>query len=160
MGHRRVGHITGPPGNLHARLRREGYLEAMRTAGLAVASAWTVEGDSEEDGGRYAMRALLEHEDFTAVFAGKRLAAGALHALRERDLRCPQDVSLVAFDDQHSAAFTTPPLTTVRQPLGQLGRLAADRLLRAIRGEHEAGRPGLPPLALVERASVQRREVP
>ncbi len=161
LGHRRIGHITGPPRNLDARLRREGYLETMRGAGVQVDPGWIVEGSFEEQGGRDAMRALLDRKAVTAAFVGNdRMALGALNALWERGMSCPSDVSMVGFDDAYGAAFATPPLTTVKQPLEELGRLAAQRLLDDIRGEQGAGRPDLPPLALVVRASAQRREVP
>ncbi len=161
MGHRRIGHLAGPSNNLHARERREGYVQAMADAGLEVDPAWIVEGDFQERGGRDAMRTLLDRSHVSAVFvANDQMALGALSALWERGLRCPGDLSVIGFDDQRMSSFTTPPLTTVQQPLEALGRIVADRLLRDIRGEHGAGRPDLPPLALVKRASVQRREVP
>ncbi len=161
MGHRRIGHLAGPTSNLHARERREGYVQAMREAGIALEPGWIAEGDFQENGGREAMRTLLAQSDLTAVFvANDQMALGALSALWERGLRCPTDLSLIGFDDQRVSSFTTPPLTTVRQPLEELGRIVADRLLLDIRSEQGAGRPDLPPLALVKRASVERREVP
>lgn len=161
MGHRRIGHVAGPSYNLHARERREGYQLAMAEAGIEVEPNWVAEGDFQEEGGRQAMRTLLEKGDVTAVFvANDQMALGALSALWERGLRCPDDLSVVGFDDQLPSRYTTPPLTTVRQPLEELGRIVADRLLRDLRSEQGAGRPDLPPLALVERASVKRREVP
>ena len=161
MGHRRIGHVAGPPSNLHARERRAGYVQAMVEAGLTPDPGWIVEGDFQESGGRDAMGTLLERNQVSAVFvANDQMALGGLSALWERGLRCPEDLSVIGFDDQHMSSFTTPPLTTVRQPLEELGRLAADRLLHDIRSEQGAGRPDLPPLALVKRASVQRREVP
>ena len=63
------------------------------------------------------------------------MAYGALLALYRRGLRVPRDVSVVGFDDQRAASFTTPPLTTVRQPAAQMGRAAAEGVLRMLRGE-------------------------
>lgn len=165
MGHRRIAHLAGPDGNLHAELRAEGFREALGRAGLTPDPSWIARGDFLEGGGYHAMHALLDAAGappaFSAVFVSNdQMALGALHALWERGLRCPDDVSLVGFDDQPAARHLTPPLSTVRQPLEELGRLAADRLLDDIRGERQRGRPKLPPLALVSRASVQRREVP
>ena len=161
MGHRRIGHVAGPSSNLHARERREGYVQAMAEAGLPVEPGWIVVGDFQESGGRDAMGTLLDQNQVSAVFvANDQMALGGLSALWERGLHCPEDLSVIGFDDQRMSSFTTPPLTTIRQPLEELGRLAADRLLRDIRGEQGAGRPDLPALALVQRASVQRREVP
>ena len=160
MGHRDVGHVAGPDGNLHARERKAGFLDAMAAAGAPVPPERVVAGDFQERGGRDAMLALLDRADITAVFvANDQMAIGALGALWERGLSCPRDVSVVGFDDQNAAAYLAPPLTTIRQPLEELGRLAADRLLLEIRGDRVAGRPELPTLALVKRASVRRREV-
>ncbi len=160
MGHRRIAHISGPEHSPHARDRRTGYIQALREAGIAPDASLIAEGDFREQGGRDAMRELLAQGSFTAVFvANDQMAMGALNAMWERGLRCPDDISLVGFDDNLIAPFTTPPLSTVRQPLEELGRLAADRLLRDIRGDDQVGRPELPPLALVSRASVRRREV-
>jgi len=160
MGHRQVGHIAGPEANLHARQRKAGFLATMATAGLPVPEERVVPGDFQERGGRDAMRKLLARHDVTAVFAANdQMALGALGALWEKGLSCPQDVSLIGFDDQNVAPYTAPPLTTIRQPLEDLGRLAADRLVLEIRGDRVAGRPELPTLALVKRASVRRREV-
>ena len=103
---------------------------------------------------------VANDNDVDAVFAANdQMALGALGALWEKGLSCPQDVSLIGFDDQNVAPYTAPPLTTIRQPLEDLGRLAADRLVLEIRGDRVAGRPELPTLALVKRASVRRREV-
>lgn len=159
-GHTRVAHITGPAGNLHARQRRLGFVDAMRGAGLEVEPGWIVEADFHEAGGRDAMRALLDRSAFTAAFVSNdQMALGALNALWERGLRCPEDVSLVGFDDQPLASFTAPPLTTVRQPLEHAGALAASRLLAEIRGEDPGTPHALSPLTLVQRASVRRRGV-
>jgi LacI family transcriptional regulator len=160
MGHRRVGHIAGPPQNLHARERREGFVAAMAAAGVPVGDEHIATGDFQERGGRDTMLELLERPGLTAVFAANdQMAIGALGALWEKGLNCPDDVSLIGFDDQHAAPYLAPPLTTIRQPLEELGRLAADRLLLEIHGNRVAGRPELPTLALVKRASVRRREV-
>jgi len=165
LGHERIAHLAGPDYNPHGRLRRAGYLQALREAGITPDPGLIREGDFREESGRDGLRALLGagggKPSFTAVFAANdQMALGALNALWERGLRCPEDVSLIGFDDQDAARYLTPPLTTVRQPLEELGRLAASRLLEDIRGERKGGRPRLPPLALVSRASVKRREVP
>lgn len=160
LGHTRIAFLGGPENNLHARERRAGYLQALREAGIAPDPALVVEGDFREVGGRDGMRELLQQGPFSAVFvANDQMAMGALNALWERGLRCPDDISVIGFDDQAIAPFAVPPLTTIRQPLEELGRLAADRLLCEIHGEKNVGRPELPPLTLVSRASVRRREV-
>ncbi|MEJ2288729.1 MAG: LacI family DNA-binding transcriptional regulator [Deinococcales bacterium] len=157
-GHRRIAHIAGPRDNLHAQARREGYADALRSHGIPVEPRWIVEGDFLEQSGRDAMHALLDIGGFTAVFAANdQMALGALTALWERGLSCPEHISLVGFDDQALARFTAPPLTTVRQPLDALGRLAADLLLSDIHRERPAGRTDLPPLRLISRASVRER---
>jgi DNA-binding LacI/PurR family transcriptional regulator len=77
---------------------------------------------------------LKSREPFTAIFAFNDISAmGAIRALRESGLRVPEDVSVVGFDDIQSAAYQTPGLTTVRQPLRKMGTIAAETLLRSVR---------------------------
>ena len=98
---------------------------------------WIVrEGDFEEESGLRATEALLRAEaKFTAIFtANDQMAFGAGLALLRRGLRIPGEVSIVGFDDQPSAAYAWPPLTTVRQPAVEMGMAAATSLLNELRG--------------------------
>jgi LacI family transcriptional regulator len=144
LGHRRIGHISAPPEHVAAGLRQRGVSDAMRAVGTPL----VVEGDGGVAGGAAAVPALLE-AGITAVVAYNDLTAiGALGALHERGARVPHDVSLVGFDDIPMAAWTDPPLTTVRQDTEALGRWAVERIIRELAGEaavpdHVLVEPGL-----------------
>jgi LacI family transcriptional regulator len=137
LGHTRIAHITGLLSHTHRAERLEGYRRAITEAGLRPDPALIVTGDFEEPSGYDGVRTLFARRTrFSAVFAGNdQMAYGALLALHRRGLRVPEDVSVVGFDDQRGASFTTPPLTTVRQPAAQMGRAAAEGILRVLRGE-------------------------
>jgi LacI family transcriptional regulator len=156
LGHRRIAHVMGIPSHEHSAERLAGYRQALAEAGVRYDPALVVTGDFEETSGYEALQALFRRRlRFSAVFAGNdQMAYGALLALYRRGLRVPQDVSVVGFDDQRGASFTTPPLTTVRQPAAQMGRAAAEGALRVLRGEPLA----LPTFAteLVVRESTAR----
>ncbi|MFF3558998.1 LacI family DNA-binding transcriptional regulator [Streptomyces sp. NPDC002574] len=129
-----VATITGPLDMYVARCRLDGYHQAIGDAGLVVDEALIARGDFTEEGGRAAMRALLERRpDVDAVFAASDvMASGALQVLRERGRRVPDDVALIGFDDSAVARHTDPPLTSVRQPIEEMGRTMARVLLEEI----------------------------
>ncbi|XKK60302.1 LacI family transcriptional regulator [Streptomyces sp. ARC32] len=137
LGHRRIGLIAGPPRLLCSRARRDGYRAALEGAGVAVDESLIVPGDFRHESGFAACEALLGlPEPPTAVFAaGDQMALGAIEALRRRGSRVPQDVSVVGFDDLPEVRWSAPPLTTVRQPLADMGRVAARTVLRPTRDE-------------------------
>lgn len=134
LGHRRIAHIAGPASHRDARDRREGYLAAHRDAGLSVDPRLIVEGNFLESGGQHAIEQLLDAGvDFSAVFcANDQTLWGCRLALFRRGIEVPAQVSLVGFDDLPQSAFMTPPVTTVCQPLQQLGRVAAQAVLGAL----------------------------
>ncbi|WP_328656376.1 LacI family DNA-binding transcriptional regulator [Streptomyces sp. NBC_00334] len=124
-GRRRIGVISGPLDMYVAQCRLRGYREALELAGVTAGASLVVEGgDFKEESGRRAMTELIaRHPDLDAVFAASdTLAAGALGALRTAGRRVPQDVAVSGFDDFQPARPTDPPLTTVRQPLEEIGR--------------------------------------
>ncbi|MDQ8020845.1 MAG: substrate-binding domain-containing protein [Moraxellaceae bacterium] len=131
LGHRRIAFIAGPVGHVDANDRYAGYVRAHMEVGLDPDPALVVQGDFLETGGVTAMTALLDSGvDFTAVFAANDQSAfGARMVLYRRGLSVPGDVSLVGFDDLPAAAYVTPPLTTVHQPIHEMGLFAARALL-------------------------------
>jgi LacI family transcriptional regulator len=131
LGHRRIGFIAGPDDSSNARDRRRGYEVALRAAGVAVDASLIAPGRFEEDGGAAAMETLLCLADRpTAVFAANdMMALGALDALRDAGLRVPEDIALVGFDDIPTARYIAPRLTTVHQPIYDVGRRAAETVL-------------------------------
>ncbi len=139
LGHRRIGAITGVPEWLASVERLNGYRAALASAGVVPDSALVVESDWAVEGGEAAAALLLDLPDPpTAVFAfNDNMAIGALRAARARGLRVPADFSVVGFDDSEQATTSTPGLTTVRQPVAAMGRIAVSLLLRLL--EHRRG---------------------
>jgi LacI family transcriptional regulator len=131
LGHRRIAHIGGPKGNLEARERQEGYVEAMRAVG---GQTLIVDGDFTQASGHRAMQALLaEGVRPEAVFAGNdMMAVGALLAMQDAGVRVPDDVAVVGFDDVPIAALVRPALTTMRIEIAETGRRAVERLVTLI----------------------------
>ncbi|MFL6658304.1 MAG: LacI family DNA-binding transcriptional regulator [Massilia sp.] len=156
QGHRRIAFISGPDDQEDARARLAGYRDTLKRHKLDADEALVVEGDFQESGGLLAVDNLLASKQrFTAIFASNDLTAyGARLALYRRSIRVPDDISIIGFDDLHSSMYTTPPLTTVRQPLYEVGTCIANMLLPML------GRPGgpveIPSLSLVVRESVRR----
>ncbi|MEU4146320.1 LacI family DNA-binding transcriptional regulator [Streptomyces parvulus] len=144
-GCRRVAHITGRLDVYGAQRRVDGYREALRDAGVAVDEDLIEAGDFTEDGGRRAMRELLRRApDVDAVFAASDVtAAGARQVLREAGRRIPDDVALVGYDDSAIARHMEPPLTSVRQPIEEMGRAMIDLLLTEIADRRPAASRGL-----------------
>lgn len=137
LGRRRVGHITGIRGTAAAEDRLDGYRRAATGIG-PDADELVVEGDFGGAGGYSGAKALVERGVDAIFCANDASAAGALEALRELDLRVPQDVALAGFDDLEFAARMDPPLTTVRQGIHQQGAEAA-RVLCQLIEEPERG---------------------
>jgi DNA-binding LacI/PurR family transcriptional regulator len=155
LGRRRIATITGPPDMPAAQDRLEGYRQALRTAGLPVDGALAESGDFTRDGGERAMRALLEREPAldAAFVASDLMAAGALQVLSETGRRVPGDVAVVGFDDSPFAASTIPPLSSVMQPIEELGREMTRLLLAAIESRELVARRVILSTELVVRAS-------
>jgi LacI family transcriptional regulator len=159
LGHRRIGFIAGPTRLLCSRARLDGYRAALEGAGIPVDDALIVPGDFYHASGSTGASALLDlRKPPTAVFAASdQMALGAIEALRRRGLRVPEDMSVVGFDDLPEVRWLSPPLTTVRQPLTEMGKVAARTVLRLARGE-ELDSPRLElATELVVRASTAAR---
>ncbi|WP_435818138.1 LacI family DNA-binding transcriptional regulator [Micromonospora matsumotoense] len=137
LGHRRIGFIAGPPQLMCSRARMDGYRAALDAAGLAVDDRLVRPGNFYHESGYTAgMHLLGLPEPPTAIFASSdQMALGVYEAVRKRGLRVPDDVSVVGFDDLPEVRWCSPPLTTIRQPLAEMGMLAARTVLRLARGE-------------------------
>jgi len=155
-GHRRIAFIAGPPNHEDAIERLDGYKMALKEAGLRFDPQLVEQGDYLETGGVAAMERLFERgPSFSAVFcANDQTAYGARLTLFRRGLRVPEDISLVGFDDLPTSSYMTPPLTTVRQPTYEIGRLAAQAIVQMIRKQPIALNPI--PLKLVTRETTRR----
>jgi DNA-binding LacI/PurR family transcriptional regulator len=134
LGHGRIGHLGGPRALDPARRRAVGFRRHARRLGLL--SAPEVEGAFTERGGAEAAVRLLEaNPDLTALYVSTLAqAVGALHAVARLGLRVPEDLSVVAYDDMPLADYLTPPLTTIRMPLAELGAAAVDALVEQLLG--------------------------
>jgi LacI family transcriptional regulator, galactose operon repressor len=136
LGHRRIATITGSKGGLLcSRARLDGYRTALEEAGIAEDPSLIKHGEFECRAGIAAAQQLLDHADPpTAIFAfSDYIALGVYEAARMRGLSIPEQLSVVGFDDLPAAAWASPPLTTVRQPLEEMGRLAARTVLNLAR---------------------------
>jgi LacI family transcriptional regulator len=130
LGHQRIGAIGGPGDYLCSRARIDGYRSALDRVGIGFDPALVRNGDFLHEGGFVCGGELLDLASRpTAIFAGSdQQAFGLYEAARQRGLRIPQDLSVVGFDDLPVARWVSPPLTTVRQPLAEMGRAAAEML--------------------------------
>jgi LacI family transcriptional regulator len=135
-GHTRIGAIGGPPTLLCSRARLDGYRAALDAGGLRIDPELLRDGNFHHSGGYEAAIELLALADRpTAIFAGSdEQACGVIEAARTSGLSVPRDLSVVGFDDLPFARWASPPLTTVRQPLAYMGRMAAQMLQNLIEG--------------------------
>jgi DNA-binding LacI/PurR family transcriptional regulator len=153
LGHRTVYHVAGPASCLDAKERLDGWREAAREAGVPQPAV--LAGDWSASSG-YALGAQLAAEPaLTAIFCGNdAMALGVIRALAERGLRVPEDVSIVGFDDMPEAGYYLPPLTTVRQDFGEVGRQALSTLVDRMAGAILTGRRVRVAPELIVRASA------
>jgi len=137
QGHRRIAYVGGPPGSGCNQARLHGYRAAMESAGLSVSPDHVLNEDFQYDAGRRLGTRLLTGRDRpTAVVGGcDSIALGIMEAARQEGLRIPDDLSVTGVDDIEQARMAAPPLTTVRQPLREMGRVALRTLLRMAEGE-------------------------
>ncbi len=158
-GHTDIALITGPEGLFSVRERYAGFLRAMAEAGLPTRPDWMWFGDYSRDHGFAAATRLLELTDRpTAIVAcSDYLAIGILQAFHRAGLSIPKDISLVGFDDMPFAELIDPPLTTIRQPVAEMGRLAFKRLLCVIDKTETVPLTRLP-VELIVRRSVSMIE--
>jgi LacI family transcriptional regulator len=137
LGHRRIGAITGSPGWYAMEERLSGFRGALAAAGILADPELIEYSDWQIEPGMEAAERLLSREDPpTAIFAfNDNIAIGVLHAARKVGLSVPGDLSVVGFDDTAQATIVMPALTTVRQPLAELGRTGVSLLTRLLEGQ-------------------------
>jgi LacI family transcriptional regulator len=162
LGHERIATITGPQGTSPGEARLDGYLDEMRRLGLKVRRQYVIEGDFYDESGYHATRRLLDlGEPPTAVFAASDLmAAGALRAASELDVRVPEDLAVVGFDDIALAGLIQPSLTTVRQEMHAIGEAAAEALGQMIDDPETQPVRRIVPTRLVVRSSTEMNGAP
>jgi len=157
LGHRRIGLIAWPEVSLTGHYRYQGYVAALQTAGISPDPAWIARTEHTEASGRQAMRVLLslppDRRPTAVVALSDLMAIGAINAIYEAGLQPGRDVAIVGFDDIPTAQYLQPPLTTLRQPIAEVGRRMVNMLLRLIRGEELTERQALLPPTLIVRDS-------
>jgi LacI family transcriptional regulator len=170
LGHTRIAFFKGHRGSSDTEYRWKGVLRAASTLGIDVCPELTVQLQKEvphpgpsvpEEGYASAKKLLEAGVRFTALFAFNDISAiGAVRAFRDAGLRVPEDISVVGFDDIQAAAYLTPRLTTVRQPLRQMGEMAAKQLLMRIsNGDGKAPRLiSLAPELVVRESTAPARQ--
>ncbi|MCY0875706.1 MAG: LacI family DNA-binding transcriptional regulator [Firmicutes bacterium] len=138
-GYRDIGIILGPSDSHHSHLREEGALQACRLRQCVPRPDHIWHGAFTESSGYQLVDSVLASDDVPrAIFvANDEMAVGLMRGLLERGVRIPDDVALAGFDDIRITQYVSPPLTTVRQPMYELGILAADTLMRALRGDED-----------------------
>lgn len=177
LGHRRIGVITGLETISTLTDRVNGYRRALREANLPIDEALIVRADPRfyhdqsppstslqpltnlqmTPSAFYALQQLLDlpHRPTALFVTNNQMTLGTLHAFKEKELRCPEDISLVSFDDHDWASLFSPALTVIRQPTYQLGQMAAKLLLKLI--QHQEVIPPAPlPVELVVRESCRK----
>jgi len=142
LSHERVAFMKGNPISSDSKDRWDAICQVAQQIGMKIDPDLTVQIDIDDAtpklGYPFAKQLLARKKPFTALFAYNDISAiGAIRAFQEQGLRVPQDVSVIGFDDIAGAAFNTPSLTTVRQPLSRMGQVAAQSLLERIEGKKE-----------------------
>ncbi len=155
LGHRRIAMVTGSLQMAAGIERRDGYKQALLEAGIAIAPELLSIGNFSQEGGYQAMLQLLSlPQQPSAVFAASdTMAIGALRAIYEAGLSVPDDIALVGFDDLPNSAFANPPLTTIRQPIVEMGAAAVNLLIDQFERPDPAARQVSLPTDLVIRSS-------
>jgi LacI family transcriptional regulator len=155
MGHSRIALIGGPHRLMSVNERLAGFTRAMAEASLSVRDGWVLLGDYTRDYGIAAASVLLDGPDRpTAILAcSDYIAIGVIQVVRAHGLGIPEDISLVGFDDMAFAALVDPPLTTIRQPVADMGERAVRHLLALLDGKAPPAETRLP-VDLVVRQSV------
>ncbi len=156
QGYTRIAHITGPLNQMAGLDRLQGYKDALLTAGREVDPNLVAEGNFTEVGGYLGMKTLLPFKP-DAVFAASDVTAiGAMRYLNEVGLHVPTDIGMIGFDDIPASSTSTPPLTTVRQPIHGMGEAAANLLIEVIENSYKEFKRITLPTELVVRNSTLR----
>lgn len=150
-----IGILTGPPELLNMGERLAGFRASMAERGLAVPDEWVISSALSAEGGYAAMKSMLAlaRPPRAVLLNSEQLTLGALRALPEAGVRCPEDVALISFDEYPWAAVACPPLTTVRVPNREMGRVAADVLLALLTASYPDSQPAALPCQLILRQS-------
>lgn len=155
QGHLNIAHIKGLLNQPDAVARFVGYKKALQEAGIKVQTKLIKQGDFSSESGYQLTKELIEsNKHFSAIFAANdQTAYGAIKALHDHGYRVPEDVSVVGFDDLPTSYYFTPALTTLRQPVEEIGVVCAESILNLLNGNKHEVR--LPPMELIIRQSTK-----
>jgi DNA-binding LacI/PurR family transcriptional regulator len=159
LGHRRIAYVGDQYGHQSDTERFAGYREALDLACLPFVPELVVHGDGKPEGGELATNRLLAQPDPpTALFCYNDMTAlGALRSVQRHGLRVPADLSLIGFDDIFFVSYTQPQLTTVRQPMQRMGRMAMEGLLKLMSGQSAAEAIKVPAELIVRESTAAPR---
>ncbi|WP_211907311.1 substrate-binding domain-containing protein [Vibrio sp. B1FLJ16] len=154
QGHVNIAHVKGLLNQPDAVARFVGYKKALQEAGVKVLPKLIKQGDFSSESGYQRTVELIESKvHFSALFAANdQTAYGAIKALHDHGIRVPEDVSVIGFDDLPTSQYFTPALTTMRQPIEEIGAVCAESILNLLSGEKHEVR--LPPIDLIVRQST------
>jgi LacI family transcriptional regulator len=156
LGHLKIAHIVGVSEHLSSIERLEGYKKALTDAGITIKNSLIVKSNFTISGGYNATKKLLQKEIPTAIFCGNdNMAIGAIQAIKEADLKVPEDISIVGFDDIEVAMYLNPPLTTVRMALMEMASVATNSLISSIENDSNFSANYTVPIDLIERNSCK-----
>jgi len=156
LGHTKIAHIMGVSEHLSAMERLEAYKKALTTAGIAVKNNLIVKGDFTISGGYNSTKKLLQKEIPTAIFCGNdNMAIGSLQAIQEANLKVPEDISIIGFDDIEVARYINPSLTTIRMNLLEMASIATNTLITSIENNSNFSANYTLPIDLIERNSCK-----
>jgi LacI family transcriptional regulator len=160
LGHKKVGHIAGRLNHDDAIVRLNAYQKTLRQAGIETRDEWIAQGRFEIDGGFEAMQELMALSDRpTAVCcANDEMAIGALRAALKLGLKVPEDVSITGFDMTPSSEHVAPAITTVRQPISELGVAAARAVFQLMEGKDRPSSKVFPAELIVRRSTTHPKE--
>jgi DNA-binding LacI/PurR family transcriptional regulator len=157
LGHRIIGHLRGPADHRASKNRLAGYRRALKRAEIPFDSSLVESGDGRAAGGERILQLLAHFPPPTAVFCYNDMTAiGAMRALGLCGIRVPEDVSLIGFDDIPFAMYVDPPLTTIQQPMAQMGRQAMLMALTLMKEPRSRVPDIVIPGTLIERESARR----
>jgi LacI family transcriptional regulator len=159
QGHRRIGCVTGPSDTTLSADRVHGYIDALAAAGLPLDDTLIAKGDFRHSTGALGASQLLDLPDpITAIFAcNDAMAIACVAVVREGGLAIPDDISIIGFDNVPRAAFTSPPRTTVAQPIEEIGKVATDLLIKRTSGSSRPSQRVILNVKLVIRGSCGPR---
>jgi len=158
LGHRKIAFVTGSLNETNAQDRFQGFKEAMIKHNLKINEKWIINGDFSEDTAFQQSEKLFKDEEIpTAVFCSDDyMAIGVLKQIKRQGLSVPEDISLIGFDDIELASYIKPALTTIRQPMPQLGGLACNTLLKIIDKQQETPVHRFLEVELIKRESCSK----